>query len=1213
MKDTALAQITVSNLQVENEVAPVGIDVNPRFSWVLGATQRGTVQTSYQILVSKNQAGGSDVWNSGIVSSKRPYLIEYAGPALSSDTRYFWSVNIVTTAGTGSASSQFTTGFLSASDWGSSVWIGKPAVGQAVPDALATSFRAASWIWTSETGAPNAPAGDRAFRKTYTSPSGKTAVSALVLLTVDDQFTFYVNGNPLGSSPTTQDIWKTSQKFSTSLNPNSNLFAVRATNLADVSTGGSGPAGLLAAIQITFSDGTTAIITSDASWRSIKTIPSNFQSPSLDDSSWAAASVITQYGSGPWGTSVALPSADASPTVSFVDSTWIWSSEASSPSAPAQPRAFRKAVSTPSGKTLQSALILLTVDDGFTLYVNGALVGSSPNQTDVWKSAQRFTVPLSGTSPTLFAVRATNLPDVTTGGQSPAGLLAAIKIAYTDGTTTVVLSDATWKVTSAIPAGFELPSTDDSSWSTAKPLGLYGVSPWDTQVTISDALGEHPAPLLRKEFSTTKTISFARLYYSAGGYASITLNGAAASDHVLTPGFTKYDVQMQYVVLDVAAKFKTGTNAIGVELGRSHYGVTQGSVWNWNSAPWHGEPAFKAVLSIGYSDGTTARIVTDASWQVIEGPTRLDDVFGGENYDASYLQLGFDTPGFAATGWVSAQTVAGPKGTLSLVPVSITQPVSGIYVAAFERIVSGWAKIRVTGPPKTLITIHFGEKLNANRFWLAGSGKSETFEPKFSYKGYQYVQLEGWPAASPPSAADIVGQVVHDDLPSRGGFASSSDLLNKMHTAAVFTMLNNVHSIPEDCPTFEKNGWSGDAMLGTEMFLTNLGAEDLLAKYARDLSESRPNDSGPPGVIAPDSGWGANNHAPTWHSAFIFIPWWLFQYRGDQRVLAVNYDSMKNYVAFELARSPNNIADTSLGDWVSPETSPLGGNAPEDTRVSATAYLYKMLTTMSQIATVLGKSADATSFNSQAANVKVAFNNAFLSPSNGFYVGVGDSGYRQTHNLLAVAFGLAPNSTTAQNAADSIARDVASRGNHLNTGALGTKYILPVLTDYQHGDAAFAVAQQTTFPSWGFWISNGANTMWEHWALEARSRDHLFLGTFEDWLFKYLAGIQLSSTAFETVSVAPVLTTQLASARAWTITPFGNLTVDWANTSSQLRIDVTIPISVNATVTIPATASQQVLEGGNQLGNQGTTVLARDNSGVKVSIGSGRYSFTVAK
>lgn len=190
--------------------------------------------------------------------------------------------------------------------------------------------------------------------------------------------------------------------------------------------------------------------------------------------------------------------------------------------------------------------------------------------------------------------------------------------------------------------------------------------------------------------------------------------------------------------------------------------------------------------------------------------------------------------------------MAGPAGVLvharqnptrvveSLVPISITQPVSGIYVAAFERVVAGWARLTASGPAKSLITIHFGEKLNpdgtviyqdlqhyyannfqTDRFWLAGTGSPETFEPKFSYKGYQYVQIEGWPGSSPPTTSDIVGQVVHDDLGTRGGFTSSNDLLNSLHQASVSTLLNNLHSIPEDCPTFEKNGWSGDAMLGT--------------------------------------------------------------------------------------------------------------------------------------------------------------------------------------------------------------------------------------------------------------------------------------------------------------------------------------------------------------------------------------------------------------
>ncbi|GLB44347.1 putative bacterial alpha-L-rhamnosidase C-terminal domain [Lyophyllum shimeji] len=1241
------AQVTVSNLQVENKIAPIGIDVKPRFSWIVNSEERGTTQTAYQISVSKSQAGESDVWNSGVIASKQPYLIEYAGPALSSDTRYSWSVNVVTTAGSASASSEFTTGFLSAADWDPSVWIGKPATGLVIPDALASSFRSASWIWTSETGAPNAPAGDRAFRKTFISPSGKTPTSALILMSVDDQFSLYVNGNLVGSSPTTADIWKTSQRFSVALNAGSNLFAVRATNLPDVSTGGDNPAGLLAAIQITFSDGTTTIFSTDSSWRSIRSIPADFQSPSLDDSNWTSSVVIAQYGSGPWGTGVALPSGDVTPTISLTDSTWIWSAEDSPPLAPAQPRAFRKTFQTPSGKTLKSAFIILAVDDAFTLYVNGAVVGSSPSQVDVWKSAQRFTVPLSGSS-TVFAVRANNLPDANSAGPSPAGLLAAIQIVYSDSSSTILLSDTTWKVNKDVPTGFELPSTDDSSWSSATSLGKYGVSPWGTQVSISDALGEHPTPLLRKEFEVEKALSFARLYYAVGGYASITLNGAPASDLVLTPGFTKYDTQVQYVVLDVTSKLKVGKNAFGVELGRSHYGVTQGNVWNWNAAPWHAEPSLRTVLSIGYTDGTSAKVVTDASWQVIEGPTRLDDVFGGENFDASYLKPGYDTVGFAATGWSNALVVPGPKGVLvrqrqpptrvvqSMTPVSITQPVQGIYVVAFERVVAGWAKITVTGPAKTLITIHFGEKLKADgtvayednnhyyannfqtdRFWLAGTGGPEVFEPKFSYKGYQYVQLEGWPGPSAPTAANIVGQVVHDDLSTRGGFDSSSDLLNKMHKAAVLTMLNNVHSIPEDCPTFEKNGWTGDAMLGTEMFLTNLDAHDLLAKYVRDVAESRPNGSGPPAVIAPDSGWGQNNQAPPWHSAFIFIPSWLYQYRGDRRVLEENYDSMKSYVTFELGRSPNNIASTGLGDWVSPETSPSGGNAPEDNRVSATAYLYKMLTTMSDIAIVLGKSADAATFSSQARNVKTAFNNAFFSNSTGYYVGVGDSGYRQTHNLLALAFGLVPNSTAAQFVADSVSRDVVARGNHLNTGALGTKYLLPILTDYSHADIALAVAQQTTQPSWGFWITNGATSMWEHWALEARSHDHLFLGTFEDWLYKHLAGIQLSSTAFETVSVAPKLTGQLSSARAWTMTPFGNLTVNWANDGGNVRIDVGVPVSVTATVTIPATTGQVIIENGRQLPSQGSregiTVLGSDRNGVRVSVTSGKYSFIVAK
>uniref|UniRef100_A0A8H7XKY8 alpha-L-rhamnosidase n=1 Tax=Psilocybe cubensis TaxID=181762 RepID=A0A8H7XKY8_PSICU len=1121
----AFASPTLSALTVENRVEPLGVDVNPRFSWIISSAMNNDVQKSYRLRVSAvTTPVESPLWDTGIISSKRSYLIEYGGAALVSDTQYTWTVEVTTASGSASASSSFSTGLLTNNDWGSSLWIGKPTVGNndSTPPDLVSSFQNSSWIWTSETNPPNAPAGDRVFRRTYVPPPGRRVMSADILITADDQFTMYADGTFVGSSSTIADVWKDARFFSIPLSSDTPSFAVHATNLPDVGTGGDSPAGLLTSIKIHLDNGNSEFVTTDSSWLSNKLVPSDWNAANASTTGWSSSNVLAPYGQGPWTNQVAIPTSVSVLALSFAQSNWIWSSESDPLLAPPGSRAFRKTFTAPSGKTLQSATILISVDNEFKLYVNGGLVGVSPNGTD-WTLAQKFIVDLTGAS-AVFAVLANNLPDQTTGGANPAGLLSTIQIELTDGSTQTLVSDSTWRVDSTIPDGFELPSTDDSSWPSANSIGLYGIQPWGTQVTISESLTEHPAPLLRKEFTLSKPISIARLYYAAGGYASITINGAPASDHVLTPGFTKYDTELQYVSLDVTSLLNSGTNAIGTELGRSHYGVTQENLWNWNFAPWHGEPRVRMVLSISFTDGTSFKVVTDDTWQVIEGPTRLDDIFGGENFDASYIQNGFDSPGFNASAWGRASIMPDPLGVLvsqnqpptrliqSLNPTDITQPQPGIFVAHYERVVSGWVKLTASGSAKTLITIHFGEKLNVrtaagyhtkaphspseDRFWLAGTGSPETFEPKFSYKGYQYVQIEGWPMNSPPpTPADIIGRVVHDDLTLRGGFQSSNDLLNKMHTAAVFTLLNNVHSIPTNCPTFEKNGGTGDAMLGTEMFLLNLESQDLLEKYLRDVDESRPNGSGPPAVIAPDSGWGANNQAPTWHSVLIFIPWWIYQYRGDERILLNHYDSMKNYADFELGRSINNIAQTSFGDWNAPETSPLGGNPPEDSRVSATAFLYQMLTVMGEIATVLNKSSDASTFSTQAQNVKSAFNNAFLNPTTGYYTGVGDSGYRQTHNILALAFGLAPNASI-QKIADSISQNISSIGTHLNTGALGTKFLLPVLTDFGHGDTAFAVSQQTTFPSWGYWIENGATTMWEHWLLTARSHDHVRYCTF---------------------------------------------------------------------------------------------------------------------
>ncbi|KAF7299043.1 hypothetical protein MIND_00852600 [Mycena indigotica] len=1248
---TANAQITLNSLLVENQVAPLGIDVSPRFSWKIASSARSVSQTSYRLTISASAAGKSDVWDSGVIPSSNPYLAPYSGPALSSDTQYFWTVAVVSSAGSASAQSTFTTGFLSQNDWGTSAWIGKNTT--IVSPQLTAAFNGASWIWTPSPGQtpPAAPAGDIALRLTYAIPAGKTAVSASFLITADDLYTLYANGVVVGSAPDVTDAWRTGQIFRDIALDNtatSLVFAIRATNRA------AGAAGVIFAALVSLSDGTSVTLTTSNStttgtWKATATIPADFQLPSTSDANWDTPISLGTYGVSPWSNGVTL-SLPTVPTPSLSTASWIWNTADAASSAPVGDVAFRRTLSFSSNstKTPVSARIVTTGDNLFALWANGVLVGEAANETDVWGVASTITVSFAsgsesapiavdGSQQVVFAASVTNLGD----RNNAAGFILSAWIVYSDGSRDALVSDGSWKtIGTPLPANWQNPTFDDAAWAAANVLGRYGIGPWNNGVRVPDPLGEHPAPLLRKKFtlnSEGKGISQARLFYAAGGFAAIQLNGKPISDHVMTPGFTKYDTRVQYVVADVKNLLTSdnSANALAAELGRSHYGVTQASAWNWESAPWHAEPVLRIVLSVVYTDGSRERIVSDGTWKVIEGPTRLDDLFGGENYDARYNIAEWNLASFDDKDWKSAFVAAAPKGILvrarqpptrlreSLKPVKITQPIPGQYVADFGRVIVGWVKLTVNGPKGSLVTIHYGEKLNSDgtvmyqdtqhyyannfqtdRYWLAGLG-TETFEPKFSYKGYRYMQIFGWPSSSAPTPNDIIGQVVHDDLALTGDFRCSIDLLNRMHLASVQTMLNNVHSIPTDTPVYEKNGWSGDAQVAAEMFLMNLDSQELFAKYTEDLRDTIPADgNGPPAVIAPSGGWGANNQADPWHAAFVLIPAWIHAYRGDTRVLSDNYEAMKKYVNFEQRRSPNNIASTGLGDWVTPETSPLGGNPPEDSRVPATAYLYYMFDVMSGVATTLRKTEDAATFASQAAAVKTAFNNAFWA--NGHYVGNGDSGYRQSHNLLALAFNLTTSPSNAQSVADSVAADVNSRGVHLNTGALSTKYILPMLTNNGHADLALAVAQQTTFPSWGFWMENGATSMWEHWAINARSHDHYFLGTFDDWFYKSVLGIQMTSTAFKTVTIAPLYTASIPSASGWLMTPFGNITVSYRTRGSSLTLDATIPVGVSAKVSFAT--GKTLTEGGKDVTgvNDITTV---PGSPTQLQVGSGTYTF----
>jgi hypothetical protein len=1114
--------------------------------------------------------------------------------------------------------------------WGSQIVI----PGTTTPDA-GMNMDNSSWI-IPDIGAPSAsnPIPTTLFRRTI-EVADRKVLWAQLSITGDPIFTAYWNGTQVAANTGAANEWQQARTINLSTAPGANTLAVR---LQTPGTSESG--GVLGRVRIAYADGTFEDVVTDGDTKALAigtgAAPAGWLEPGFDDSAWTPARAQSLYRGGVYGDRVTVPQvATGSEKLTLEGARWIWTPEATSPVAPAEDRVFRTTRTSPAGKVATEADLLIAADDSYRLFVNGHFIGNSEGVVNDWQQSRLYSFDLDD-SRNVFAVRTTNGPD------SAAGMIAVIRVHYSDGSSEVFTTDTTWKASKTIPTAWADGSYDDSSWGNAVSQGVYGGAPWNRNVR--DPKPEvAPAPLLRKEFEIDREVANATVYVAAGGYADVSLNGGPISADVLSPGFTDYDDTVQYVATDVTDLLDIGSNALGLELGRGFFGMTGGNVWNWQSPPWHDEPTARAVLEIEYADGGVDNVITDDSWTIHDGPTRSDDLYGGETYDASRVQTGFATAGFDDAGWDAASEVSGPKGELvnqrqqpirvteSLPATAITEPIDGTYVVKFPRVLAGWVQVTAQGPAGTVIRLQAGEKLrdsgrvnfdnNGNfqagfqtdRFLLAGTGAQETWEPKFSYQGFQYIEVTGWPGEAPPPLSAFTAKAVHTDAPRTGSFESSSETMNATHEAVVDTLYNNLHGVPTDTPMFEKNGWTGDAAVGAEMFMMNIDTHELFAKWMRDVNDTR-EPNGRPMVIAPSSGgWGQWGIAPAWHAAYVMIPWWLYQYGGDDRVLRELYDGMKKYVDLEFVTAGDGIVkNVRLGDWVSPEASPAGGNAPEDRGVSGTAYLYAMLTSMARSAEYLGKSSDAEQFLADAAVVKEAFNKTYFDASNGYYRGTGDTGYRQTHNVLALAFDLVPPSAKEQVAA-SIVADVKAKGGHLNTGVLGTKYLLPVLTENGYGDIALQLAEQTTYPSWGYMIDQGATSMWEHWSTAARSYGHYFLGTVDDWFFHYTAGIRASEqTGYRDVTIAPAVTGDLDSARATTDTPFGPVTSDWRHEDGDLVMEVTVPVGSTGHVVVPAENSVSVSEGGVVAeGAEGVRDSSYADGALNLTVGSGHYEFRV--
>lgn len=738
-------------------------------------------------------------------------------------------------------------------------------------------------------------------------------------------------------------------------------------------------------------------------------------------------------------------------------------------------------------------------------------------------------------------------------------------------------------------------------------------------------LGNQAAPHFRKSFTLAGPVVRATLHVCGLGYHEVSLNGKKVGDHLLDPAFTRYDKRRLYVTHDVTAKITAGENVLGVILGNGWLNVDAKAAWDFDQAAWRADPMLRLQLVIESQDGQILTILSDGSWKSAEGPIRFNGLLTGEYYDARREIPGWDRPGFDDSSWKPVAVIDAPPGELTsqtmppiraletFPPTAFTRLDSGAVVYHFPQNLSGVARLKVHGPAGTAIRLVYGEKLSGDgsvdqtqikrhthsgefqtdRYILKGDGE-EIWQARFVYHGFQYVEVHGLPGA--PTLDNLEAVAVHTDLASAGEFACSSELLNQIQHATRWSYLNNFHGYPTDCPHREKNGWTGDAHLAVETGLYNFQADTGYTKWMLDFQdEQRPSGELP--AIIPTAGWGyAWGNGPAWDSAYILIPWATYQMRGDTELLARHYPNLKRYVDYLAGRAEHGIVGFGLGDWVPAKT-----ETPAE--VTSTAYFYRDAVVLAQIADVLGKPGDAEKYRSLAVMVAAAFQKKFFQAELNSY-----ANGSQTALSCALYQGLVPADRKAAVAAN-LATSVRANGGHLDCGILGTKYLLHALTDNGHLDVAYGVATKTTQPSWGYWMKQGATTLWENWD-GSDSLNHIMFGDISAWCYQNLAGIKPSKPGFETIRIEPRITEGLEWVTAHHDSPQGPIHVKWRRTGDRLQAEVGIPPNTTAEVILPTTDRSALTESGLPATNaRGVHGMAVAEGRITVTVGSGTYRF----
>ena len=802
----------------------------------------------------------------------------------------------------------------------------------------------------------------------------------------------------------------------------------------------------------------------------------------------------------------------------------------------------------------------------------------------------------------------------------PAAVAAVVRIGTSATETERIVTGANWQ------------ASDGASWVAAKDLGTLSEL---SLGTAADRVSRTPPPervaseasLFRREFAVRSGVVSARLYVTGLGSYRVFLNGKRVGEDELTPGFTDFRKRVLYQTYDVTPLVtKAGTNVLAAVLGAG-----------WHASPmmWSGAHVFpgpdllRVQLELRHADGTVATVATDGSWMTARSPILSSEIYAGEAYDARLADAAWDQPGHSGGKWTAATVDETPRGveitaqpdmpvhrTSTVHPVSVKM-VGGDAVFDMGQNMVGVARLHARGPAGATVTMRFAERLNPDGtiytenlrnadatdvYTLSGKG-DEVWEPAFTFHGFRYVQVSGYPGK--PALGAIEGEV-WNSLEAQPSFRlkTSSELLNSMYKLGLWGQRGNFVSIPTDCPQRdERLGWMGDAGVFWRTGTYNFDIDAFSHKFMQDVVDAQ-TPGGAFTDVAPDLLGNTDEHpgAPGWGDAGVLVPYATWMQYGDRAVLERSWAAMERWMDYILRTNPDYLRQKSLGnnyaDWLAPDQ-----RSPKD--LVATAYWALLARQMSEMAKALGRSEDAAKYDALHAKIAEAYRREYVHADGSV------AGDTQTAYVLTLYAGLAPKGSETE-MSDRLVKDIESHHNHLTTGFLGTPFLLFVLEEQGRADVAYRLLLNDTYPSWGYMVKKGATTWWERWNGDTgdpamNSYNHYAFGSVMAWVYRRVAGIDTdaSGAGFQHLTIRPDAEAGLTSVHAEYDSTYGMVMTDWSREGDgRLALNLRVPANTTATIYLPRKGAAEVLLDGK------STNASAEGEFFVVPVGAGTYRFT---